>query len=294
MTGRVWLASYPKSGNTWMRLLIGALTLPPGAALDLNTSIYREGIASSRRRFESATLLDSGLLTFDEIDRLRPRVYQSPPEDDDGTEDEPRLAGVRFIKVHDAYLTSSDGAPLLGGGEACPRAIVIVRDPRDVAPSLASHNGGSIDDAIELMADPNGEYAARLDRQADQLRQRLSSWGGHIESWLQQREVEIHLVRYEDLARSTAEGLRRAMAFAGVEISMEAAVRAAEATAFATVQALEVQTGFAERPKKARAFFRRGQVGGWRDELTPEQAARIESTQGAVMDRLGYARSRRP
>ena len=47
---------------------------------------------------------------------------------------------VRFVKVHDAYTLTPKGEPLLAGRRGADGAIVIVRDPRDVAPSLANHN----------------------------------------------------------------------------------------------------------------------------------------------------------
>jgi sulfotransferase family protein len=284
MTEQVWLASYPKSGNTWMRALIGALALPRGAAFDLRTSISMGGNANSRPHFEDATLLDSGLFTFDEIDRLRPRVHRFPIRDDGAASP----LGARFVKVHDAYLSNADGAALLGGPEACAKAIVIVRDPRDIAPSLASHHRSSIDAAIAVMADADSQTADRPDRQVNQLRQRLSSWSGHVLSWLEQSDIEVCRVRYEDLAADPAGELLRAMAFAGIDVSGEHAASAARAANFSALQAQEARWGFAERPPRVEAFFRRGQVGGWRSELTAEQTLRIEAAHGPVMQRLGY------
>ena len=75
---------------------------------------------------------------------LRPRVYEElarGAQDDeyDKPEDAPP---VRFVKAHDAYTLTPKGEPLLGGRRGADGAIVIVRDPRDVAPSLANHNRG--------------------------------------------------------------------------------------------------------------------------------------------------------
>ena len=74
-TRTVWLASYPKSGNTWMRMLIANLSAKDAPA-DINDLPERGGIASARGPFDYLTLIDSGLLTHDEIDVLRPRVYE--------------------------------------------------------------------------------------------------------------------------------------------------------------------------------------------------------------------------
>ena len=299
MTDRVWLASYPKSGNTWLRILIGCLALKDGEQVDINKSLERGGIASARSPFDHLTLIDSALLTHDEIDALRPRVYEEMvrrQDELDTEEDEqdgaaPASTPVRFVKVHDAYTQTAQGEPLLAGLHFAKGAIVIVRDPRDVAPSLANHNRSSIDTAIRFMNDADAAFCSRTDRLPYQLRQRLPGWSGHVASWLEQRDIPVHLVRYEDLKRDTAGTLLAAMQFAGYAVTEADAVRAVSLASFGKLQAQERETGFSEwkdRGANGRWFFRRGETGAWRDELTAEQVSRIEAAHGAMMTRLGY------
>ena len=111
MTRTIWLASYPKSGNTWFRMLVANLSANDGKPVDINDLPERSGIASAREPFDHLLLIDSGLLTHDEIDCLRPRVYEElarGAEDDeyDVPEDAPP---VRFVKVHDAYTLTPNG-----------------------------------------------------------------------------------------------------------------------------------------------------------------------------------------
>ena len=131
----VWLASYPKSGNTWLRMLIANLSAKDDKPVDINDLAERGGIASAREPFDHLLLIESGLLTHDETDNFRPRVYEElarGAEDDEY--DAPDAApAVRFVKVHDAYTLTPIGEPLLGGLRGAGGAIVIVRDPRDVA-----------------------------------------------------------------------------------------------------------------------------------------------------------------
>jgi len=61
MNPLVWLASYPKSGNTWFRLLVDAAFDPDDAALDINGLRARHRIASARRAIDEISLLDSRL-----------------------------------------------------------------------------------------------------------------------------------------------------------------------------------------------------------------------------------------
>jgi len=82
----IWLASYPKSGNTWFRMLVANLSANDGKAVDINNLPERGGLAGARAPFDYLTLLDSGLLTHDEIDDLRPRVYEALARGDDDDE----------------------------------------------------------------------------------------------------------------------------------------------------------------------------------------------------------------
>jgi hypothetical protein len=290
----VWLASYPKSGNTWFRMLAANL-LAEDQPIDINLTPERGGIASARGEFEAVTLLDSGLLTHDEADSLRPRVYAAvnagPAE-----EDENDGAATRLLKVHDAYLPAPGGEPLLGGPGAGKGAIVVVRDPRDVAPSLANHRNSSVDDAIAFMADRGAAFASSRRAQALQLRQRLLDWSGHIASWLDQTDLPVHLVRYEDLGARPVEVFRAAMAFADRPVTQGDAEKAVDFASFGRLRAQETEYGFAEwrRPGDGRFFFRSGESGGWRRELTADQVRRIEAAHGPMMARLGYPLAAEP
>ena len=200
MTRTIWLASYPKSGNTWFRILVANLSAKDGKPADINDLPERGGIASARAPFDYLSLVDSGLLTFDEIDGLRPRVYEelAGGADDDEYDKPQAVPPVRFVKVHDAYTLTAESEPLLAGRRGADGAIVIVRDPRDVAASLANHHGTSIDDAITFMNNPQAAYAAKPGRLHEQLRQKLPTWSGHIASWLDQSDIPVYLIRYED------------------------------------------------------------------------------------------------
>jgi aryl sulfotransferase len=288
----IWLASYPKSGNTWLRMLIANLSAADGKPVDINDLPERGGIASARGPFDHLLLIESGLLSHDEVDCLRPRVYEelargAPDDEYDKPEEAPP---VRFVKVHDAYTLTPKGEPLLAGRRGAEGAIVIVRDPRDVAPSLANHNRSSIDDAITFMNNKHAGFCAGTKREHNQLRQQLPGWSGHIASWLEQPDIPVHLIRYEDMKADTFGTLSRALAFAGRQAADDQMRRAVTFADFAQLQEQEQTKGFREapRPQAGGSFFRRGAVGGWRDELTTEQAARIEAEHTPMMRRLGY------
>jgi hypothetical protein len=290
MTRTIWLASYPKSGNTWFRMLVANLSAKDKPA-DINNLPERGGIASARGPFDRLTLIDSGLLTHDEIDCLRPRVYKelaSGEQDDeyDGPDDIPP---VRFVKVHDAYTQTPRGEPLLAGRRGADGAIVIVRDPRDVAPSIANHNRVDIDSAIAQMNDGEAAYCAKAGHMEAQLRQKVPGWSGHVASWLDQTDLPVHLIRYEDLQADTLATFRAALAFADRSASDDDIRRAVGYADFSELRRQEADKGFCEAPRRPGGlFFRRGEVGVWRKDLTIEQVARIEAAHAPMMRRLGY------
>jgi hypothetical protein len=291
MTRTIWLASYPKSGNTWFRMLVANLSATD-KPVDINDLPERGAIASARVVFDHLTLMDSGLLTHDEIDRLRPRVYEElrRGEADDEYDALDATETVRFVKTHDAYTLTDAGEPLLAGPRGAHSAVLIVRDPRDVAPSFASHNRSTVDDAIAFMCDPAAALSSKTDRQQSQLRQQLPGWSGYHESWLGQTDIPLHLIRYEDMHADTEKMLRRALAFAGRDASDEQIARAVAFARFDELKKQEDERGFREAPhaRPGGNFFRRGETGAWRSELTAEQVERIEAAHAPMMQRLGY------
>jgi len=274
----VWLASFPKSGNTWFRLLIANLLNDGEGPVDINRIPELGAIASARAPFDQITLLDSGLLTHDEADALRAAVYVVEAAE------YPHAA--HFVKVHDAYTLNTRGEPLFAAGAR--GVIYIVRDPRDVAVSLSHHSSISIDAAVDKLTAPDSSLCGSVRRQPIQLRQKLLTWSAHVLSWIEQRDLPVHLVRYEDLKASPAQTFAAAMQFAGQAVSPGGLKRAVRHTDFAELQRQEKERGFRERISPESMFFRAGTAGGWREVLSDVQADRIVAANHEVMKRLVY------
>jgi len=290
MSDVFWLASYPKSGNTWYRALLS--TFMRDGAVDINDLGQPRAIASARGWFDHVMLFPSGLLTHEECEIARSRLYAADDEAWEHRELDKigaRAPGTWFVKTHDAYSFTADGRPLLGGRDAARGVILIVRDPRDICASLANHSSITIDQAISFMSCSDSALCGERDRQATQLRQRLLTWSDFNASWLDQTDLPLHLIRYEDLQIDAASALRGGLSFAGIEASAEEVSVAAHGSGFAELQRQEREHGFREAPARAEAgFFRRGISGGWKEELTAEQATRIEREHLSMMERLGY------
>ncbi|WP_269747040.1 sulfotransferase domain-containing protein [Elstera litoralis] len=173
MSGYHWLASYPKSGNTWLRLALSSLSRD-GAPPDFAAKVGFAPIASNRSPFDLLLDVDSGDLTDDEAEALRPCFYELEAR---------RHAEPQLRKVHDAWTLTSAGEPLFPPALTLG-TLYIARDPRDVAVSLAAHLGMTVDEAIAAMAAPAATLARGGKRGKTQLAQRLLSWSAHVESWL--------------------------------------------------------------------------------------------------------------
>jgi len=277
--GLVWLASYPKSGNTWFRMILANLAAGPDRAVTINEAATHSEFAASRGIFEAATLLESTLLFDDDIDALRPSIFQDMARD---------AARPVWVKVHDAFTHLPDGRPMLG--TSARAAIYLIRDPRDVAVSLAHFNGSSIDQAITRLNATGSSLSVDRFGAPSQLRQRLLDWSGHANSWLDQTLVPVLTIRYEDLKTEAVAGIARALAFVGQDAALANVERAVTNAAFERLQHQEAEAGFVERGLGVAPFFRAGRAGAWREILSAEQRARIESAHAPMMDRLGYAR----
>ena len=278
MTRIGWLASYPKSGNTWLRVLLSAL-IGGGDGVDINRDMINTGV-DNHDELSLHLDLESSEFTRDELLDLRPALHRA------------LLAAFRgplmLRKVHDACIRTPSGHRLFVPAVSVG-AVYLVRDPRDVAVSLAAFHNRTIDDIVEMLDDPAAALANRTDRLPPQLPQPLTRWSDHVASWLDYAEMPVLLVRYEDMLTDVAVQLARIVAFLDLPATAEQCAAAVAAGSFSGLQAQEQRHGFCENhPANRGLFFRRGGWGGWRERLSPAQVARIEKAQAATMTRLGY------
>jgi len=280
--GIVWLASYPRSGNTWLGIFLMHLLSASGQAVDINELRSKLGdmaIASNRATFDEIAGIESSELVPDEIDRLRPRVYEAVAAASER---------VSYIKVHDAYLFTPAGEWLMPVS-ATRAAIYIVRNPLDVAVSYTFFAGHQdFDLTIAQMADPDRILSFKPGKLSEQLRQRLSTWSEHFTSWINAAGIKCHLVRYEDMVDSPVETFTAVARFLGLPYDAAAIRDAIECARFDNLRAAEERHGFVEKPAEVQNFFRAGRVGDWRDYLSAIQATKIVADHRTVMERLGY------
>jgi len=264
-----WLASYPKSGNTWVRMFLAA---------------YRYGVGNINQAAE----------LFKGDTNLYAYQAASPKPVQDLTTHEAlalrQAAMMHLVAQHASdpvIVKTHNAAAILNGVELCwepitAGAVYLTRDPRDVVLSYSRHVGKDVDGTIQLMS----EDYARTSTHGTKVAHFLSSWSQHVMSW-QERE-NVTAVRYEDMLADPVKEFSRIVTAVGCTLDEERVAHAVEAVAFDKLKAQEARDGFAEASNKAGGFFHKGKAGRWRDELTDEQVARIEADHGKVMEALGY------
>ncbi len=278
----IWLASYPKSGNTWLRVFINNLmdqvTGTSNQPHDINRLMQWSRRDAARRDFEYQLGKSPEEATAAEIAAVRYEIQANIA----------RHARERvFMKTHNA-VANVEGYSTINF-DVTRGAIYLVRNPLDVAISFASHMGQSIDETIEYMANPDATTALASERLVYEF---MSSWSLHVASWFSVAHRPVLIVRYEDMLAARDHTFGRIVSFLGLKASPEQIKRALDHSSFEKLAQQEAQKGFVERPEKADRFFRVGKADQWKQVLTQTQIETILKTQGYMMMRCGYLETR--
>lgn len=274
----VWLASYPKSGNTWFRVFLSNLLANSDIPVSIN-NLYPTPIASSRDRFDELVGVEAAEFTHDEVDLLRPKVYLLEAEDS---------TALLFKKVHDAYRVLPDGQPMFPANVS-KGVVYFVRNPLDVIVSFAHHNVQAYEKTVAHMTDSRFGLCRTETKLANQLRQQLLTWQQHVLSWIDQCEIPVHLVRYEDMVSETFRTFANVLSFIGLSYSDEAVRKAIAFSSMEELRKQETKEGFKEKTPKSERFFRKGEKDAWQKELKPEWVLKLINDAFPLMKRLGYA-----
>ncbi|HEX3010408.1 MAG TPA: sulfotransferase domain-containing protein [Syntrophomonadaceae bacterium] len=272
----IWLASYPKSGNTWFRSFISNLLSEKDNPVNIN-AMLTDGIASSRGIFDDWAGIEASDLTFDEIDLIRPDIYKRMIDE---------AKRNLYIKVHDAYTYLPDSRPLFPGHRA--KAIYLIRNPLDVAVSFSYHAASTLEQTIAGMNDPEFAFCAGSTRLHNQLRQKLLSRSSHVQSWADNGHIPVEVIRYEDMKSHPLETFKRAVDFIGLDYDDQQIYKAIQFSDFKVLKQQEEKDPFKERPPQAESFFRQGNSGDWTNHLSYAQINNIIATHKEIMQRFGY------
>lgn len=269
----IWLASYPKSGNTWLRAFLHNLLRNPDQPFDINNLRAFCVVDSVAELYAQVDPRPATALGPEGVARLRPSVHRFITT---------ASADNVFVKTHNA-LVEDYGVPMITL-ELTAGAIYVVRDPLDVAVSYSHHLGASIDDTIQLM----GASGARTPSGEAFVTEKMCSWSVHVESWTANPNRTLHVVRYEDMHTQPIKTFAGVTRFLGLKPPRERLEKAIRSSSFRVLQDQEKRHGFIERSPVAERFFRAGQMGEGRKLLTRAQIARVVADHGPQMARFGY------
>jgi Sulfotransferase domain len=276
-TGIVWLASFPKSGNTWTRSFLHNLIKVQQAGETGEQDINAMGRFSTwdilKNRYTDILGFEPSTDHRDQIAATRQKVQQQIADETDG---------IVFVKTHNALVMDRGYTTI--NTAVTSGAVYIVRNPLDVAISYAHHMSRSIDEAITLMGTENME--TQVTEKA--IYEVYGSWSQHVSSWTSRPHRAIFVMRYEDMLREPAKtfsALARHLLLYFDEAQLAEAI---ELSSFKKLREQENTKGFREKPPKADRFFRDGTAGQWQSQLTDKQIKRVVDEHREQMTRFGY------
>ena len=273
MNNIIWLASYPKSGNTWLRAFISAL-------IGLETISETGKFASFSTQCNARTMFDT---TF---------AGQTPPPTE-GT-NVWRLPFQRalsqkagnsrvFGKTHCRYA-GADGEVLFAVDVAL-RAILVVRNPIDVCASLTNHFGVGVPIAIDMINNPKASMARNSTLNFETP---LGDWSSFNRSWLSERDMPLTVLRYEDMFFQP-EIVFPLIARDVLGVTDGDRIQAAiDKAAFGELQQREQRFGFDERPGRSERFFWKGRPWHGLEMLSKAEQRVVWTRHKPMAEKLGY------
>ena len=269
MKNLVWLASYPKSGNTWIRACL-MLATTGDLSLDKLINIVPYFPLLNNSHFKNTTF--SGPI---EAGRAAVKMWDKTQFDLSSYSSDKRI----IVKTHQVFGNiNSVQFPNL---DCAFGVIQIVRDPRDVALSYAAHYGRDIDSAIEKLFDEKNSINELSQPGSFEF---ISSWELNYLSW-QDAAFPKLVIRYEDLLTSPERTLDSIFDFMELNPKILTA-QIIEKTSFQSLASMEIKNGFKEASSHSK-FFRVGKEGQW-SNLTKRQREKIEKKFSRTMKSLGY------
>ena len=283
-----WIASYPKSGNTWLRALISAYYYSKDGVFN-QAFLKNIGQFPERSHFAS---FDYNMQKITDTTKFWIKAQEKINEDNK----------LRFFKTHNIYGAVNEFN--FTNKKNSAGCIYIVRDPRNVITSLKNHYELSDTQALEWMTNSkkfiyNVENATKNGYSDFQL---LSSWSENYRSWKNQSEIPIKIIRYEDLLNETYAVFKDVLEFINKVLNIKEKLNknkiknSVSSTFFHKLKNEEKKNGFAESvvSKKNREripFFNLGPDNDWRKILDKNQQSKLTDTFKDDLKELGYVKS---
>ena len=278
----IWLASYPKSGNTWLRSLIASYFYSKEGSFNfkLLDNIDQFPSAQFFKNFEDPLLTPESTSRFWISEQKKIN----------------RENKIRFLKTHNALCKINSNS--FTDEKNSIAAIYIVRDPRNLITSLSHHYQINYKDALNFMINKkkalieksNNRYVGFVP---------LLSWDLHLESWINCKKFPVLTIRYEDLAANTFDTFKNVIKFINQfspvfdNLDETRIKHSINSCSFEKLQDLEKKSGFHEAMenkinKKKIKFFNLGKDNNYKKLLEPKLAQQIADLFKSQMVKFKY------
>jgi len=271
-----WLTSYPKSGNTWIRLLLSTYE-----KIETNDNVFLN--LKTIHKFPNTTqfkdLLNFNLLNENKLeDKLKICKKWILAQ-----EKLNKISNFTILKTHN-FGGSYNGSWFTDEKNTCG-FIYIVRDPRSIAISSSYHENMPIEQSVKNLLNEN--LTATNPGNLLEIR---SSWKNHYLSW-KRRNFSKLIVRYEDLHNDTYNCFKKILnflkKFENISIDENKILETIKICSFKNLSALEDQKGFTEKVK-GKKFFRSGKINEWESKMNIDLIKKIENNFYEEMKELNY------
>tara|TARA_B100000886_G_scaffold30552_1_gene19177 strand:- start:1219 stop:2058 length:840 start_codon:yes stop_codon:yes gene_type:complete len=276
----IWLASYPKSGNTWVRSFLSAYYYAPDGK-------FKFELLKNIKQFPSKDFFNKELKSIDEASENWLIAQRKIKENG-------KFCFLKTHNVNGAYKGKS-----FTNGDYTLGAIYIVRDPRNVLTSLMNHYSISEKQALKMIS---SIYRNLRDENSDEDYSSysfISSWSNNYNSWKLSKNINTLFVKYEDLERETEKSFLRIIDFVNKNIQNNEGINekkfrsAVDTTDFELLKRKEEKEGFEEaifskKEKKYKPFFNLGHKNNYKKLLNNETIRHIEKEFSKDMKELNY------
>ena len=279
-----WIASYPKSGNTWLRTLISSYYYS-------KDGIFHDNLIKNIGQFPEKNHFKD--FSIDNKDVIGTTKYWIKAQEKINTDKK-----LRFFKTHNVY-GKINNRPFTNKDNSIG-CIYIIRDPRNVITSLSNHYELNYQESFEWMKNHKKYiYDNRGDNDYGNF-QFISSWPNNYKSWKIQKDLPIKIVRYEDLLLRTYEVTKDIIKFINLTTNQKDKVDAnklknsVNSTSFSKLKKNEKEKGFSEaifskKKKQMIPFFNLGPENNWKKILNQDFARKLSKEFKDDLKTFGYS-----
>ena len=278
-----WIASYPKSGNTWLRALLSSYYYSKDGFFEQNL-LKQIGQFPEKNHFNGFNY-NSQIVT--DTSKFWIKAQEKINSDNK----------LRFFKTHNVLGAIENNN--FTNKRNTIGAIYIVRDPRNIITSIQNHYELDIDKALKFMLSEK-KYIYDYHRENDYSDfQFISSWEKNYQSWIEQSIFPTKIIKYEDLNNKTFDTFKEIIEFIEITISSKnsfnriKAKNSIQSTSFDKMREIENKKGFVESVlsknySKKIPFFHLGPKNNWKNIFDQKYQEKLNSIFEKNLKELKY------